>query len=226
VLLHASALAAEASVGPAAPESEPVDLTGDRPAAAPSASTAAVSIDRPAERRCGLAVGLALGGVLGTARGYPNDALKIDREPYLTELGAAGGGTGGAWIGVAVTDWVVLSLGGSAGRMLGGGHVVDSAAFAFHIDAFPTYALGGPWRELGVMVETGLGVSNAAMGAGKVNAIESGGASRLALGLFYEGLRAWQLSMGPFAAADLMWSPSAWRPVAWVGWRTAFYLGP
>ena len=50
--------------------------------------------------------------------------------------------------------------------------------------------------------------------------------SRLAMGVVWEGVRAWMLSMGPYVAADMMWSPSSLRPATWFGWRTTFYAGP
>jgi hypothetical protein len=56
--------------------------------------------------------------------------------------------------------------------------------------------------------------------------VDTGGASRVGFGLFYEGIRAWQISMGPFAGGDILWSPTALRPVALFGWRTVLYTGP
>ena len=56
--------------------------------------------------------------------------------------------------------------------------------------------------------------------------IDGGTSSRVALGVFYEGIRAWQLSMGPYVGFDTTFSQSAVVPVAAIGWRTALYAGP
>ncbi len=215
-----------------ASEDEPKTVDLGKPAVsaeAPSAEAPKVADweKAPSERRCGFALGLSFGPIVGTATGYPNDSLKIERDAYFTDVGFAGGGAGGAWLGVAITDWFVFGLGGTAGKLFSADHQTDFGAFAFHIDAFPAYDLGGSWRELGLMLEVGLGLtSSVAKDNSDDELIQSGGASRIAFGGFYEGIRLWKLSMGPFAAADMMFSPSAMRPTAWLGWRTAFYAGP
>ncbi|MBI4705061.1 MAG: hypothetical protein HY744_28475 [Deltaproteobacteria bacterium] len=182
----------------------------------------------PRERRSGLVVGLGLGGALGGASGYPNDAMKIDREQYHTVIGVAAGGGGSLWLGAAPCDWLTLGLGGSGGVMEGEGHQVAFFAGALRLEAFPAWSLGGYYRELGTFMESGIGFVEArAEGGGTVLPIDSGGAaSRLGVGVFYEGIRLWRLSMGPYAMFDEMWSASASRPALWLGWRTALYTGP
>jgi hypothetical protein len=212
---------------PAKPSSaeEEIDLTAP---AAPPTEPAEPDWRTPLrERRCGFSFGAMIGGVAGAARGYPNDALKIDREEFLTDTGVAGGGEAGAWLGVAITDWLALGLGGHVGRMLSADHTSDFFGGVFHLDVFPAYGLGGEWRELGLMLEAGVALSDTYVtDAPDLSVIESGIGSHLDLGIFYEGLRLWKLSMGPFVSADLVWSPSALRPAAWLGWRTALYAGP
>jgi len=177
------------------------------------------------QRRCGLALGVTAGGVLGAAFGYPNDTIKIDRDPFFTTTGIGGGGLGGGWFGIALTDWFVFGFSGNGGVLRSADHHTLFWAGGFHIDVFAAYALGGHWRDLGVMLEAGLGVSDSKSTAGRVE-VESGAASRVALGVFYEGVRLWQLSMGPVVTVDMMFSPAATRPLAFAGWRTAFYGGP
>jgi hypothetical protein len=207
---------------------EPVDLTAAPPA---SASTPPVEGEQgpligPAERRCGFTLGLLGGGHLGTARGYPNDALKIDREEFLTDVGFAGGGVGELFVGIALADWIVFGLGFAVGGTRSSDHESGFGAMAFRIDAFPAYGAGGAFRDLGLMLEAGLGITNTDVAADERRVIESGAASRVAIGAFYEGIRLWKISMGPYAAADVMFSTSVTQPAAWIGWRSVLYAGP
>ncbi len=178
------------------------------------------------QRRGGFLVGIALGPVIGVASGYPNDARKIDRSEFFTSTGVSGGGSGSLWIGVAFTDWLSFGLAGYGGGMLGGGDLTRYGAGSFRVEAFPGYPLGGAWRDFGASIEAGVALAAAAPREGGDDLVASGGASRFAFGLFYEGIRAWKISMGPFASADVIWSPSATRPLAWIGWRTVLYTKP
>ena len=178
------------------------------------------------QRRGGLLFGIALGPVVGTARGYPNDARKIDRSEFFTSTGVSGGGAGSAWLGVAFTDWLSFGLAGYGGLLVGGGDSTRFGALAFRVETFPGFALGGAWRDFGASVEAGVALATTTAKGGGDDLIASGGASRFAFGLFYEGIRAWKVSMGPFAAVDVIWSPSATRPLAWIGWRTSLYAKP
>jgi hypothetical protein len=199
----------------------PVDLTG---AAAPRPATAE---DPVAERRCGVAAGIAIAGALGGASGFPNDAAKIGRPEHESDIGTAAGAAASAWVGVALADWLVFGIGPSAGTIVGAEASARFGALGFHVDLFPAYALGDAWRELGVVLETGIGLLTVPSPKDEDDdVVDSGAASRLGLGVFYEGLRVWQLSMGPFVSADLMWSPSATRPLALAGFRTVVYGGP
>jgi len=203
----------------------PVDLSEPPATAVPEPSVSWRTA--PAERRCGFTFGLSIGGMLGEAEGFPNDARKIDRLAYYTQTGVAGGGQLGNWFGIAMADWFVFGLGGHYGALYSGELRTTFGGGDFHIDVFPAYLLGGPWRELGLTLEAGVSVSTTTQtDATATQLIQSGGASRVGAGVFYEGFRLWKLSMGPFASFDQIWSSSAYRPTAWIGWRTALYVGP
>jgi hypothetical protein len=209
-------------------EKEPVDLTTEpKPPPKAEAEEETSWLDAPSERRCGFTVGLAAGGILGAASGYPNDALKVEREEFLTDTGFAGGPTGSLWVGVALADWITIGLGGNGGALFSADHRGTFGSIDLHIDVFPAFGAGEAWRELGLMVEGGVGFLTVTTPEDTDTVlIDSSFGSRVALGAFYEGIRAWKLSMGPFAAFDYVWSPSASRPGAFVGWRTALYVGP
>jgi hypothetical protein len=183
-------------------------------------------------RRAGFALGLAIGGSVGEVSGYPNDIRKVGKYEFLADTGPAFGGHGTLWLGGALTDWLVFGLGLGASRAYGGGAVVTGFTFVFHTEIFPLFTLGGVWRELGVAFDTGAGnfvgeLENKPAGAaGKLVAplIDSGAASRVGVGVFYDGLRLGsKVSTGPFVAFDYSWSGTMSQPLVLVGLRTALY---
>jgi hypothetical protein len=178
------------------------------------------------ERRGGLTFGLAVGPMAGAARGYPNDLKTIGRPEFLTETGFAAGGAGSAWIGITFNDYLSFGLAGYGGAMSSAQHLTQTTAFAFRVEAYPAYGLGGPLRDLGVSVESGIGVASTTLHDGGAKVIESGAASRVALGAFWEGVRLWKLGMGPFVSADLLWGSPMFRGATWIGWRTSLTLDP
>lgn len=177
-------------------------------------------------RRGGFTAGLALGPLVGAASGYPNDLKAIGRPEFLSETGVSGGGAGTAWIGVTFNDYLSFGLAGYGGAMVGAQHLTTFNAFAFRLEGYPAFALGGPLRDFGLSLESGLGFATTTLSDGGAKVIESGAASRVGLGAFYELVRLGKFTMGPFASADLMWSPSSFRHATWLGWRTSFCIGP
>ncbi|MBM4376728.1 MAG: hypothetical protein FJ095_16725 [Deltaproteobacteria bacterium] len=177
-------------------------------------------------RRGGFTAGLALGPLGGAAVGYPNDLKQIGRPEFRSDTGFSGGGAGTAWIGVTFNDYLAFGLAGYGGAMVGAQHLTTFNAFAFRLEGYPAFGLGGPLRDFGLSLESGLGVATTKPVDSDAKVIESGAASRVALGTFFEGLRVGKFAMGPFAAVDLSWSPSSFRHTTWIGWRTNFNVGP
>jgi hypothetical protein len=202
----------------------PASTAGDAPS---SAAPAAVEVEQPALRRSGAMLGMTVAAALGGASGYPNDVAKIDTAAYYTNTGVGFGGGGGLFMGWAMADWVTFSMTVSGGALSTADHRVRYGGGGLEVDLFPAWSLGGAWQDLGVMLEAGIGFTvTDVLGSSGDPAIESGGASHFVLGAFYEGIRAWQFSMGPYAAMDLTWSPSAFRPLGCLGWRAVYYAGP
>ncbi len=226
----AVALAAEPDAG-GTPSggAEPVEIDLTAPAPEPSPPAEETTwLEAPAERRCGFTFGLALGAHMGNVSGFPLDALKVGRDEHEVDTGFSGGGSAMGWVGLAPTDWIVFAGAGSYGRLASSSHGTEFGAVAIHLDAFPLFFLGDAWRDLGVTFEGGIGVTTSRENDSESDdpAIDSGAASRISAGIFYEGVRAWKISMGPFVSYDMMWSPSVNQPTAWIGWRSALYAGP
>jgi hypothetical protein len=178
-------------------------------------------------RRGGFTFGLALGLAWGAAQGYPNDFSKIDVPAYRAR--AAGlGGANLLWIGGALTDWFTFGF-GLAGTKFGGDRMYSaSSTFLFHLEAFPLFSLGGPWRDLGLSADfgTGSGLINRKSNDEEVAA--AGAFSIAGIGLFWEASRiaSGHLTFGPYYTWQYQESDSMVRYFSSLGLRGAFYGGP
>ena len=218
LLAPGTALAAgSAAAVPAAAAPAPPEAGSAAPAEPP---------DIPATRRSGFTVGLLAGFGVASIVGYPNDAMKIGYAGYYTATGARPGGQVGLWIGGALTDWFTFGLGFSGGQLLAtGSDTARSEAGLFHIEAFPLFPLGGRLRDLGVMLDFGLGIASVTDPAGH-KLVDSSSASLVGGGVFYEGIRLWKIAQGPFLMGNYVFSDTALRPGIFAGWRAALYTKP
>jgi hypothetical protein len=124
-----------------------------------------------------------------------------------------------------LADWLTFGLGASGNIYKASGLTARTLAFTVHLEAFPVFALGGAHRDLGVMFDAGTGVTTARAANGAA-LIDSGGASRVGLGFFYEGLRFSKFAMGPVIATDYTWSDASRQVTGMLGWRAALYAKP
>jgi hypothetical protein len=178
-------------------------------------------------RRSGFTVGLSVGIGLGMAAGYPNDVKKIGRERYYAEVPMGPGGALTLWLGGALTDWLVFAAGLTGSGLSSDDKTAGFTAFTFRTEAFPLFGLGGIYRELGVGIEAGTGGGTITPTDDPETILaDSSAASRLGIGVFYDGLRAWRFSMGPFLSTDYAWSETMRRGEVVAGWRTVLYAGP
>ncbi|HMJ14654.1 MAG TPA: hypothetical protein VK524_24755 [Polyangiaceae bacterium] len=176
------------------------------------------SVDR---RRADLTLGLSVGLHLGDAHGFPNEADKIDNPLYETETGNALGPGGAAWLGVAMSDWLTLGLGGASIQLASGDIKASATSFLCRVETYPLYGVGGLWRDVGVAGNFGLGLLT--LEDGGEEKADGGATSMVAGSLFYEAFRSAGLALGPMAEVTHMWSFSANLTSAWFGARLAFY---
>lgn len=222
-----SAGAPQPAGDPATPQQPADDLVAAPPPAGDPAAADPLFARRISVRRSGLAVGIAGGFSLGSAAGYPNDVQKIGYQRHYTETGVGVGGGGYLWIGGALTDW--FTFGGAVGGhgLIAANHSTLAGGFMFHTEIFPLFSLGGLWREVGVIFDAGTGVAyTAADAGGDTDVIDGALPARIGGGVFYEGIRLWKVSMGPWLYADYTWSASVRQPAFYLGWRSAIYTGP
>lgn len=210
----------------------------DAPASKPDAAVAApVTLDASgkeipawdsarATHRSGFVVGLALGSGVAAISGFPNDSRKIGLLRHYTETGASISAMGSLWFGGAFSDWFTFGIGFTGGSMpLLSEQKASVSGLIFHVEAYPLFPLGGRWRDLGVMLEAGTGAASVTPKDSDKLLIDSGSASLIGVGPFYEGFKLWKLKGGPFIEGSYIWSNSVRRPAVFFGWRTSFYTG-
>jgi hypothetical protein len=226
---HAQTQPSAADAGQTAPARPDPEV---KPAAAPGTPRARPTDAEPAwqreprQRRSGFMAGISLGFGVGQAAGYPNDAKKIGREAFYTQTDVGIGGNASLVIGVALADWLVFGFGLTSGSMVAGDLESALTAVTFRTEVFPLWSFGGAWREVGMSIDAGTGAATVHDTTTDEKLVDGGAVSRLGFGGFYEGIRLWRLSMGPFGGGNYAFSSTARRGEFLAGWRTVLYAGP
>lgn len=173
------------------------------------------------ERRYGFAFGLGLGGGYGNSLGYPNKLGQIDNPEF--EQNVSGFATSNViWFGGTLRDWFTFGIGLSGRGAQEGDYVAQNGAFVLHLEGFPLYALGGGYRDLGLVVETGAGSALITDVEGEVVA-DGGAVSVIGVGAFYEPWQFWHFSAGPALMYTHEFSQPLNSHVVTLGMRLAFY---
>jgi hypothetical protein len=180
----------------------------------------------PATRRGGVTIG-ALGGMsFGSVEGYPNDLSKLDNPAYRSATSGIGS-RGMLYLGGALTDWFTFAFGLSRSSFGSSRLVSGSAAFLFHVEAFPLWGRGGALRDLGLFGDFGTGTATIKRRSDGVEHSSSGSLSIVGFGAFWEPWRlAGHLALGPYSALHFEDSNSMLRYYGDIGLRGAFYGGP
>jgi hypothetical protein len=177
-----------------------------------------------AARRSGFVAGLSLGLSLGNADGYPNKLAKLDNPDYERNTKFAIGGTNRLWIGGALTDWFVFGL-GFTGVTLQHEHAkAAGSAFIFHVQGYPLFYRGGPFRDLSLFGDFGAGGMK--ISGGSREQANGGLMSVIGVGAGYEPVRFWHFTFGPAVEYLRMWSQSMNVHTGLVEARLTFVGGP
>ena len=196
-----------------------------RPASADVEEWAGGYIPEPSERRADLAVGLHLGGAMGSVVGYPNEVDKIDVPKYERSVRAGPGAAGSLWVGATLRDFFTFGLGVQWAELRRGGMDAMLGSAGLHLESFPLFYQGGALRDLGVTVDIGLGMGTVDRG-GEIEA-DGGALSHLSVGVIYEALElGGGVNLGPFASYARDGSLTMTGDVFSLGLRTSFYSGP
>ncbi|MFO0762366.1 MAG: hypothetical protein U0359_38355 [Byssovorax sp.] len=203
-----------------------------------------------ASRRSGFAVNLSFGNGIASIVGYPNDAKKIGYARYYYESGARPSGVNMLWLGGAITDWFVFGVGFTgSGLNFTGQTTAFASGTIFHGEVFPLFYRGGAWRDVGVMIDAGLGAAQITDDSAKLSHVEvttstmdkiklpyftvpkeklvdGGSASLIGAGVFYEAARIWRVRIAPFMYVNYIWSDTVRRPGFFLGVHSTFYWNP
>jgi hypothetical protein len=179
----------------------------------------------PATRRSGFTAGLMGGLAFGTVTGYPNDFSKID-QPAFRAVTSGAGQSNTIYLGGALTDWFTFAFGIASSSYGSSQLVTQSGAFLFHVEAFPLFARGGAWRDLGLFADFGTGTAKILRRTDQAQYSASGPLSIVGLGAIWETWHPGHFVLGPFGAYHYETSNAMTRHFGEIGFRGAFYGGP
>jgi len=204
--------------------------TGSAAAAVPTGEIApATALEAPHSLRSGLIVGLAFGGGLGGASGYPNDINRIGDPNAYSASGWMVGSSESLFVMGALTDY--LNVGFFFGVAAFGNRNWHSrgSSGGLRIEAFPLALAYPSFAGFGIMAQFGIG--DASLTSRIPGLPEADGTqSFAAAGVFYER-PFWHVLGGHFAAGpslefDAMWSQPFERHGLLVSGRLVFCGGP
>ncbi len=175
----------------------------------------------PAERRDGFTIGVMQHFGLVSVSGYPNRISAIGVPEYRSSTGAEFGQASGLWLGGALRDWFTAGVGVSSAATFSQEPAGVISAFVLHLEAFPAFALGGLYRDLGVALDVGTGFG--ATMRGDDTEAEGGSLAYFGGTVFFEPLRFWHFSTGPSLTYSHQFSQTLSAHVVGLGWRFVFY---
>jgi hypothetical protein len=177
-----------------------------------------------ATRRSGFMAGISLGLALGNADGYPNELAKLNDPNYERNTKFALGGSNRLWIGGALTDWFVFGMGLSSVSLQHEHAKATGSAFVFHVQGYPLFYRGGPFRDLSVFGDFGAGGMK--ITGGSREDANGGLMSVIGLGAAYEPVRFWRFTFGPAVEYLHLWSQSMSTHTGLIEARLTFVGGP
>ncbi len=177
-----------------------------------------------ATRRSDVVLGLRVAPTLGWARGYPNEASKIDDPAYLSNTNLGHGFDNGFWIGGALRDWFTFAIGAEGISVKRENLTASGGVFTLRTEFYPAWSLGCAWRDLGVAMDFGIGGMKMTLNG--VQQADGGSVGVAGVEVFHESLRLGGFAFGPALGYRQIFSPSLNANVLYLGLRAAFYTGP
>jgi hypothetical protein len=183
-----------------------------------------VNYEPPAtERRGGFTVGASVGVGLGDFTGYPLVASQVGDPDFKASTGTTFGTSGALWLGGTPRDWLTAGLGFAYSGAFGGdGQGMVMAPF-FRVEAYPLYALGGNYRDLGVGFDGGAGFGGITAADGGATLAEGGSMAFVSFAAFYEPFRFGSFSSGPALSLSHAFSQTLTATTLTIGWRLSLF---
>jgi len=179
--------------------------------------------DSDTARRGGFVLGVLGGPTLGWANGYPSGKSERENPSNKRSTGVGVGYRVTPFIGGALTDWFTFGLGVTFGSFSASDYSSPITSFVVHMEAFLLYGRGGIYRDIGVFVDFGTGVTTIVDKDTNEEVADSGAMSSIGLGAFWEPWRIWHLAGGPYVAYQSNRSRWFARNDITLGLRFMFY---
>lgn len=224
---HAQESAGASAGAPVAAPPAPEALAP--PAAPPSPDVAEDPTVRKvvAERRAGIVLGVAPGVAFAGASGYPNNARLIGNGDFYSESPLLVGHSTTYFLMGALTDYVSFGPMVNIAKFESDRWTSTGLGIGFRVEAFPLVRLFPTLADSSIYGQAGVGSTEL---QAKGNFPSADGTQSFAgIGLHHEfrlfRMLGGHLSGGPYAEYDAIFSTSAERHWASVGFRVAWYGG-
>jgi hypothetical protein len=181
----------------------------------------------PAERRAGIVLGVAPGVAFAGASGYPNNARLVGNGDFYSESPLLVGHSTTYFLMGALTDYVSFGPMVNLARFESDSWKSTGVGVGFRVEAFPLVRLFPTLADSSIYGQAGVGSTEL---QAKGNFPSADGTQSFAgIGLHHEfrffRMLGGHLAGGPYVEYDAIFSTSAERHWASVGFRVAWYGG-
>jgi hypothetical protein len=185
--------------------------------------------DAPPKVRSGFEVGLAVGGAVGSASGYPNNSTQIGNPSYYSASGWMIGTSEEVLAMGALADYLSFGFWFDHSEYSNADWRSAANAGGLRIEVFPLVDLHPRWNGLALLAQFGIGGGSLVSNRADLPQAQ-GTQSFVGAGAFYE----WSFWRGPgghFAGGpsleyDAIWSQAFERHGLVASARVVFYGGP
>jgi hypothetical protein len=212
----------------AAPEGPSAALApAEAPPAAPDVAEDPTLRKVVNERRAGVVIGVAPGVAFAGASGYPNNARLVGNPDFYSESPLLVGHSTTYFLMGALTDYVSFGPMVNIARFESDSWTSTGVGVGFRVEAFPLVRLFPALADSSIYGQAGIGSTELQRKGDYPSA--DGTQSFAGIGLHHEfrffRMLGGHLSGGPYAEYDAIFSTSAERHWATVGFRLAWYGG-
>ena len=174
-------------------------------------------------RRYGFTFGVVAGLALQQASGSP---VKFTQRDQTVSTKVAPGFGYTVFFGAVLTDWFAFHLGVTSASATSGDQMLSGSAFVLGVEAWPLFAHGGVFRDLGLAADFGTGASAVKSKATGATLADGGGMSLVRGAIFWDAAQLGKFSLGPYVAYERRDGDTFSENVGWLGARVAFYGAP
>jgi hypothetical protein len=186
-------------------------------------------MNAPPKLRSGLVVGVSVGGGVGSASGYPNDAVKIGDPAYYSASGFMLGTSETVFLMGALADYLSFGFWFTHASSSNSDWKSNGNGGGLRVEIFPLVRLYPRLDGLGLLGQFGIGGGNLRNGTPGLPDAD-GTQSFIGAGAFYEWafghLFGGHFAAGPSLEYDAIFSRPFERHGLVGGLRLAFYGGP